>query len=98
MQALNGGDVMVQTEPPLGHRQLPPGPLQFSPVTRQSLLVQHVLLGMHELLTVQTLSPEAHEHTPPGAGQVSPVMAAQSGLVLQHDVLGMQELFAAHPL
>jgi len=89
---------MVQTEPPLGHRQLPPGPEQFSPVTRQSLLVQHVLVGMHELLTVQTLSPEAQAQTPPGAGQVSPVMAAQSGAVVQHEVVGMQELLATHPL
>jgi len=98
MHELNAGDVMVQTDPPLGHRQLPPGPLQFSPVTRQSLLVQHVLFGMHELLTVQTLSPEAQAQTPPGAGQVSPVMAAQSGAVVQHEVVGMQELLATHPL
>lgn len=89
---------MVQTEPPLGQRQLPPGPEQFSPMTRQSLLVQHVFVGMHELLTVQTLSPDGHEHTPPGAGQVSPVMAAQSGAVVQHDVVGMHELFATQPL
>ena len=89
---------MVQTEPLLGHVQLPPGPVQLSPVTRQSLLVQQVLVGMHVLFTEQTLSPAAHEQTPPGAGQVSPLTALQSGTVVQQDVLGMQELFAVQAL
>jgi len=97
MHELKAGDAIVQTEPPFGQTQLPPGPVQFSPVTRQSLLVQHVLLGMHVLFTAQTLSPEAQAHTPPGAGQVSPLTAAQSAVV-QHDVLGMQELLATQPL
>jgi hypothetical protein len=97
MHELKAGDVMVQTEPPFGQVQSPPGPVHVSPVTRQSLLVQHVLLGMHVLFTVQTLSPEAHWHRPPGAGQVSPLTAAQSAVV-QHEVVGMQELLATQPL
>jgi hypothetical protein len=50
MHELNGGEAMVQTEPLLGQTQLPPGPVHVSPVTRQSLLVQHVLFAMQELL------------------------------------------------
>jgi len=98
MHELNGGDAMVQTEPLFGQMQLPPGPVQVSFVTRQSLLVQHVLVGMHVLFTGQTLLLAAHAHTPPGDGQVSPLTAMQSGTVVQHDVLGMQELFAVQAL
>jgi hypothetical protein len=96
MHELNGGDAMVQTEPLLGQVQLPPGPVQLSPVTRQSLLVQHVFVGTHELLTVQTLFPEAHPHVPPGAEHASPV-TLQSALV-QQSVVGMQALLPTQAL
>jgi hypothetical protein len=80
----------------LAQLQFPPGPEQFSPETRQSLLVQQLSFGMHELLTVQTLELESHAHTPPGVGHVSPVTLQSA--VLQHAVLGMQELFATQPV
>jgi hypothetical protein len=96
MHALKGGDVMVQTEPLFGQTQLPPAPVQVWPVTRQSLLVQHVFVGMHELLTVHTLFPEAQAQVPPGAGHVSPVTV--QSVFVQQSVLGMQELLATQAL
>jgi hypothetical protein len=92
MHELNGGDAVVQTEPPLTQTQVPPGAVQVWPVKRQSSARQHVLVGIHELLTVHALYPEAQPHVPPGAEQVSPV-TEQSALV-QHSVLGMQALLA----
>jgi hypothetical protein len=96
MQELNGGDAIAQTDPLLGQVQLPPGPVQDSPVTRQSLLVQHVLVGMHELLTVQTLLPAGQPQAPPGAEHVS-LVTVQSALV-QHAVLGMHALLPMQAL
>ena len=96
MHALNGGEAMMQTEPPLGQTQLPPGPVQVSLVVRQSLLVQHVFVGMHVLFTVQTLFPVPQLQVPPGAEHVS-LVTVQSALV-QQAVLGMQALFPAQAL
>jgi hypothetical protein len=95
MQALNAGFAMVHTRPLLGHVQLPPGPVHCSPVTRQSLLLQHVLFGMQLLLTAQTLSLAPHVHMPPGIGQLEPVIELQS-IVVQHVPIGMHALFAVH--
>jgi hypothetical protein len=96
MHELNGGLTMVQTVPLLGQTQLPPGPVHCSPVTRQSLLSQHELPAMHELLTVQTLFVPVHAQMAPGAAHVSPVTVQSA--VWQHEVLGMHELLATHPL
>jgi hypothetical protein len=96
MHALKAGDEIVHTDPPFGHVQLPPGPVQVSPVARQSLLVQHVLVGMHVLLTLQILSPVAQSHVPPGLEQVSPV-TLQSALV-QQAVVGMHALLPTQAL
>jgi hypothetical protein len=84
---------VVQTFPPLAHAQLPPGPVQAWPLTRQSALVQQVVFAMHELLTVHTLSLAPQLHVPPGDGQLEPVMLLQSVLVQQFPV-AMQALFA----
>jgi hypothetical protein len=95
MHWLKGGLATVQTLPPLEHVQLPPGPEHASPVTRQSLVVQHVLVGMHALLTVHTLALLPQLQVPPGVGQVEPVMLLQSELSQQLE-FEMQALFATH--
>jgi hypothetical protein len=84
-----------QTLPPLAHVQLPPGPVQVWPVIRQSLLVQQVLLAMHELLTEHAFSPDPQVHVLPGVGQVEPAMLLQS-LLSQQFALEMHALFATH--
>jgi hypothetical protein len=84
---------VVQTLPPLAQAQFPPGPVHDWPVTRQSPLVQHVLFGMHELLTVQTLLFAPQLHVPPGVGHVAPDTLLQSELSQQF-AFGMHALLA----
>jgi hypothetical protein len=79
---------------PDGHAQLPPGPEHVSPITRQSLLLQHVLFGMHALLTVQTFAPTPHVHMPPAIGQ-NEFVTGQSAAV-QHRLFAMHELVTMH--
>jgi hypothetical protein len=89
--------VLLQTLFPAAHSQVPPEPVlptQVSPVTVQLLLLQHVVLGMHEFVVAQTLSPEAHSQVPPVPvlpTQVSPAMAVQL-LLSQQVPTVMQEL------
>jgi hypothetical protein len=85
----------VQTVPPLEHVQFPPGPVHVCPPTRQSLLLQHVLLGMQELLAAHTLLFAPQLQVPPGVGHVEPVMPLPS-VSVQQLPLAMHEFVATH--
>jgi hypothetical protein len=59
-----------------------PGVEQVEPATVQSVLVQQLLVEMHEVVAVHSRSPPGQAHVPPGMGQISPEIV-QSPLLQQ---------------